>query len=167
MSLDIAGASLPVFRRTLTALHGVLLKAQAHCEAHGIDPLVLTASRLYPDMLPLTSQVWIACDMAKGAAARLAGFEPPAFPDTEKSLVELADRVQRTLAYLDTVKPEALAGSETREIVLRLRTRTLEFSGQDYLLHFVLPNLFFHATTTYAILRHNGVVLGKVDFLGG
>ena len=166
MSFDIYTASLPVFQHALRNLEGILRKAQAHAEAHNIDPLVLTSSRLYPDMLPLTAQVFIASDMCKGAAARLAGQEAPAFADVEKTLLELAERVTKTQTYLADFKPEHFAGSETREIVLKLRTRTLEFSGQDYLTRFVLPNLYFHSATCYGILRHNGVPLGKTDFLG-
>ena len=166
MSFSMYEASVPVFKRMLGNLDAILLKGQAHAEAHGIDPLVLTSARLYPDMLPLTAQVYIAADIVKGGAARLAGTEAPAFADVEKSLLELSERVQKTITYLDTFVPAQFDGSETRDIVLKLRTRTLEFVGQDYLLNFVLPNMHFHIATCYGLLRHNGVPLGKADFLG-
>lgn len=166
MALTMYAASIPVFQRMLRNLDAILAKGQAHAESHGIDPLVLTSARLYPDMLPLTAQVFIAADMCKGAAARLAGRELPAWPDVETGFIELSTRVQKTLTYLADFRPEDIDGSEAREIVLKLRTRTLEFSGQDYLQHFVLPNMYFHVATCYDILRHNGVVLGKADFIG-
>jgi hypothetical protein len=167
MSLTMYAASIPVFQRMLLNLDAILRKGQAHAEAQGFDPLILASARLYPNMLPLTAQVFIAADMCKGAAARLTGQEAPAFPDSETTLVELSGRVGKTLAYLETFRPAQFEGSEARQIVLNLRTRTLEFVGQAYLTDFVLPNLYFHATTCYGILRHNGVVLGKSDFLGG
>lgn len=167
MALTMYAASIPVFQRVLGNLEVILGKGQAHAESHGIDPLVLTSARLYPDMLPLTAQVFIAADMCKGAAARLSGQEAPAWADEERSFPELIERVARTRAYIATVSPESFEGSETRDIVLKLRTRTLEFKGQDYLTGFVLPNLYFHVATCYGILRHNGVALGKADFLGG
>ena len=166
MVLTMYSASVPVFRRVLGNLEGILGKAQAHADTHGIDQLILTNARLYPDMLPLTAQVFIAADMCKGAAARLSGVEAPAFPDVETRFPELLARVARTLEYLEGFNPDQFAGSETRHIVLKLRTRTLEFNGQDYLLNFVLPNLYFHVATCYGILRHSGVALGKADFLG-
>jgi hypothetical protein len=166
MTITMYSASIPVFQRTLRNLDGLLQKAHAHIETHGIQPTVLTSARLYPDMLPLNAQVFIAADMCKGAAARLGGREIPAYPDVETTFVELSERVQKTLAFLDEFRPEQFEGSEEREIVLKLRTRTLEFSGHDYLFNFAVPNLYFHAATCYGILRHNGVVLGKADFLG-
>lgn len=167
MAFNIHAASIPVFQRMLRNLDAILLKAEAHAETQGFDPVVLTTARLYPDMLPLTAQVFIAADTCKGAAARLAGREIPAYPDVETTLGELSGRLRRTLDFLADFRPEEFDGSEARQIVLKLRTRTLEFTGQDYLLHFVLPNLHFHAATAYGILRHNGVPLGKADFLGG
>ncbi len=167
MAFTMYAASVPVFKRMLGNLDAILLKAQAHAEAHGIDPLVLSSARLYPDMLPLTSQVYIAADIVKGGAARLAGVDAPVFADTEKSLLELSARVQKTIAFLDTLEADQFTGSESRAIELKLRTRTLEFIGQDYLLNFVLPNMHFHIATCYGLLRHNGVPLGKADFLGG
>jgi uncharacterized protein len=167
MALTMYAASIPVFQRMLRNLDAILAKGQAHAQTQGIDPIVLTSARLYPDMLPLTAQVFIAADMCKGAAARLTGREIPAYPDVETNFTELSARVQKTLGFLAEFRPEDFEGSEAREIVLNLRTRTLEFTGQDYLLHFVLPNMYFHLSTCYDILRHNGVVLGKADFLGG
>lgn len=166
MSFTMHTASIPVFKRMLGNLVELLAKAQAHATEKGFDPLILASARLYPDMLPLSSQVFIAADMCKGAAARLTGTDAPAFADTETTLVELSARVAKTLAYLDTFDASQFEGSESRDIVLKLRTRTLEFKGQDYLLNFVLPNMYFHIATCYGILRHNGVPLGKADFLG-
>lgn len=167
MALNMYTASIPLFQRALRNLDAILAKGQAHAQAAGYDPLVLTRARLFPDMLPLTAQVFIAGDTCKGAAARLAGREIPAYADVETSFEELSARVRKTLEFLGEIRPEELEGSETRPIVLKLRTRTLEFNGQDYLHQFVLPNLYFHVTTAYDILRHNGVTLGKADFLGG
>lgn len=167
MSLSMYSASIPVLSRVLSNLVGILDKAALHAEARKIDPAVLLNARLFPDMFPLTRQIQIASDMAKGCAARLAGEEPPAWADSETSFADLQARLRRTLAYLDTFRAEQIDGSETREITLHLRSGPLSFQGQDYLLSFVLPNLFFHATTAYGILRHNGVELGKADFLGG
>jgi len=158
--------SVPVFVKTLTALSGVLDKAAAHAEARKINPSVLLGARLFPDMFPLARQVQIACDFAKGAAARLAGQEPPAFEDNEASFDELKARIAKTVDYVQSVPESAFAGSEARAIEVKGRERTLNFTGSVYLAHFVLPNFFFHATTAYDILRHNGVELGKKDFIG-
>ena len=166
MAFNMFAASIPVFRRALHNLDGILVKADAHAQESGIDPLTLTSARLYPDMLPLTSQVFIAADMAKGGAARLAGREAPAYPDVETTFVALSERVRRTIDYLEGFHEDEFVDSETRPIVLKLRTRTLEFQGQEYLQNFVVPNLYFHIATCYGILRHNGVALGKADFLG-
>lgn len=150
----------------LTNLAAILDKAAAHAEAKKIDPTVLVNSRLYPDMLPLVKQVQIASDHAKGAAARLAGLESPKFEDNEATFPELGARIQKTISYLNTLKPEQIDGSEERTITLPLRTRTLTFQGMPYLLNFALPNFYFHVTTAYDIFRHNGVELGKKDFIG-
>jgi hypothetical protein len=166
MALNMFTASIPVFQRALHNLDGILLKAETHAQESGIDPLVLTSARLYPDMLPLTSQVFIAADMAKGGAARLAGRDAPAYPDVETTFVALSARVRKTIEFLDGFQEDEFVGSDTRHIVLKLRTRTLEFQGQEYLQNFVIPNLYFHIATCYGILRHNGVRLGKADFLG-
>lgn len=159
-------ASIPVLKHFLGNLSGLLDKAVIHADARKIDHDVLLNARLFPDMFPLTRQVQIASDQAKGAAARLAGVEVPKFEDDEASFSDLQARIAKTIAFLDTISPEQLQGSEDRDIVLALRDRTLEFKGQQYLLAWVLPNFYFHVTTAYAILRHNGVEIGKKDFLG-
>jgi hypothetical protein len=165
-SLGMHAASVPVFARVLTNLKAILAKGAAHAESRKLDPLVLTGARLFPDMFPLSRQVQIASDTAKGSAARLAGVEPPKFEDTEKSFPELQARLDKTLEYLHGFEPKQIDGSEERTVTLPLPQGEVRFRGQDYLLHFALPNLYFHATTAYAILRHNGVEVGKMDFLG-
>lgn len=166
MPVTMHAASVPVFRQTLTALQGVLDKAAAHCAAKKIDPTVLLAARLYPDMLAFTRQIQIAADFAKGGAARLAGMEVPSYTDDEKSFDELKARIAKTLAFLDTIPATAIDGSEAREVMIKIGGNPVTFLGQPYLLNFVLPNFFFHATTAYAILRENGVEIGKRDFIG-
>ena len=159
-------ASAPRFANTLKNLSAILDKAKAHAEAKKIDETVLTSSRLYPDMFALARQVQIACDSAKGAVARLAGVEIPKHEDTEKTFAELKERIAKTLAFIATVKPGQIDGSEEKEIVLKLRGKDVPFKGMQYLLGFAWPNFYFHATTAYGILRHNGVELGKQDFIG-
>jgi len=166
MKISMYNASIPVFTRVLTALAAVLEKAAAHAEARKIDPAVLLHSRLYPDMFSLVRQVQIASDSAKGGAAKLAGVEPPAFADTEASFPELIDRLRKTVAYLDTLKAEHVDGSEDKTVTWQTRSSTKTMQGMPYLLNHVLPNLYFHTTTAYDILRHNGIELGKQDFLG-
>jgi uncharacterized protein len=166
MSVSLYDVSIPIFTLSLTNLAAILDKASSHAESKKVDPKVLPATRLIADMLPLSSQVQIACDSAKGAAARLAGVEVPKHPDTEVTLDELKARVAKTLDFIKTIKPEQLQGAETREIVLQFPQSTLKFTGINYLTNFVLPNFFFHVTTAYALLRKNGVDLGKRDFLG-
>lgn len=167
MSISMYQASVPVFIHSLKALSGVLDKAAKHAEAKGVDPAVLLGSRLYPDMFPLTRQVQIASDNAKGPAARLAGMEPPKFDDNEASFADLQARIAKTIDFLQGLKPAQIDGAEDRQIVLQMRAGPLEFKGQAYLLHFALPNFYFHCATAYGILRHNGVEVGKKDFLGG
>jgi hypothetical protein len=167
MPISMSQASAPRFARMLKNLSAMLAKAQAHCAAKKIDPLVLTSARLYPDMFPLSRQVQIACDAAKGAVARLAGVEIPKHEDTEKTFEELQARIDKTLAFMESVKPAQIDGSEDREVVLKLRGNDVAFKGAQYLQAFAMPNFYFHVTTAYAILRHNGVELGKTDFLGG
>ena len=167
MSISMYQASVPTFILSLKALSGVLDKGAKHAEAKGIDPAVLLGSRLYPDMFPLTRQVQIASDNAKGPSARLAGMEPPKFDDNEASFADLQARITKTIDFLQTLKPAQIDGSEDRQIVLQMRAGPLEFKGQAYLLHFAMPNFYFHCATVYAILRHNGVEVGKKDFLGG
>lgn len=159
-------ASAPRFANTLGNLSAILDKAQAHCDTRKIDPLVLTGCRLYPDMFPLSRQVQIACDTAKGAVARLAGMDIPRHEDTERSFAELKARIAKTLDFVQSVKPERLDGTEEKEIVLQARSGERRYTGLQYLLGHALPNFYFHVTTAYDILRHNGVELGKQDYLG-
>jgi len=167
MSLSMSSASVPVFVRMLDGLAAWLDKAEAHAQARKFDPDVLAGVRLAPDMLPFASQVRIACDSAKFAVARLAGEEAPKFADDEGTLAELKERVRRTLDYVRSVAPGRIDGSEERDIVVPRRGEPVTMQGEAYLKHFALPNFFFHVTTAYALLRHNGVELGKADYLGG
>jgi hypothetical protein len=166
MTISMYEASIPVLKRFLSNLSVILTKASTYADARKIDHSVLLNARLFPDMYPLVKQVQIASDQAKGAAARLAGVEIPKFEDNESSFAELHERIAKTIAFLDTIKPEQLEGSESRDIVLTLRDRKLEFKGLQYLLTWVQPNFYFHVTTAYDILRHNGVEIGKRDFMG-
>ena len=166
MALSMYQASIPVFLRMLGNLATFLSKAEKYAEAREIDPLVLPPARLAPDLYPLTRQIQIATDGVKGCAARLAGVEIPSFPDVETTFPELQERIQKTIIFLQNFKPSQIDGSEDRVVTLKLRGQETSFKGQVYLLNFVLPNLFFHITTAYAILRHNGVDLGKMDYLG-
>ena len=166
MNISMYQASVPVFIRVLDNLAAILEKTAAHAEARKIDPAVLLASRLYPDMFPLVKQVQIASDAAKGGAARLAQMEPPAYEDNEATLADLVARLRKTVAYLRTIGAEQIDGSEDRTVTWKTRTATKTMQGMPYLLNHVLPNLYFHVTTAYAILRHNGVEIGKGDFLG-
>lgn len=164
MSLNMHDASIRVLVHALEVLSKLLDKAAAHAEAKKIDPTVLLQARLFPDMFPLARQVQIASDSAKGCGARLAQVDVPSYPDTETTFPELQARIAKTVAFLRSLDAKRFAGSEDRAITLKLdRERT--FSGRDYLLGFVLPNFFFHVTTAYAILRHNGVEIGKMDYL--
>ena len=167
MPLSMSQASVPVCVRVLNNLSAILDKAVADAETRKIDPQVFLTARLAPDMYPLTRQVQTVSDMAKGGVARLAGVDPPSFPDTETTFPELKERIAKTLAFLQGVAADKIDGSEDRKIVLNFPGGQFTFSGQDYLLNFVLPNLFFHASAAHAILRHNGVPIGKRDFLGG
>ena len=167
MSLSMYSSSVPVLSHYLKALSAILGKAQQYAAEKNIDDKVLTGFRLYPDMFPLARQVQIACDTAKGCGARLAGVEAPKFEDNEGSFAELQQRVARTLDFLATLEPEQIDGSEERRIVFKAGPRELEFIGRDYLLSWVYPNFHFHLTTAYNILRHNGLAIGKRDYLGG
>ncbi|EYD77645.1 hypothetical protein Rumeso_00811 [Rubellimicrobium mesophilum DSM 19309] len=158
--------AIAAMTRQLSALRGLLQKAEDHCAARRIDPSVLLGCRLFPDMYPLSRQVQIACDHAKGAAHRLAGREVPSVPDVETTFAELRDRIDRTATLVRELPAEAYEGAETRTVTLKMRTGEVTFTGRDYLWKFALPNLYFHAATAYNILRHNGVELGKRDFLG-
>lgn len=166
MSISMYQLSVPIFSPLLANLKALLEKAATFSENKKIDPTVLAASRLFPDMLPLSKQVQIATDHAKGATARLAGVEPPVFEDNEKTLAELIARVQKTIDYVNTFQAAQIDGSEEREIVLKMGPRELKFIGHIYLQKFAIPNFYFHVTTGYNILRHNGVEIGKSDFLG-
>ncbi|MEA1674052.1 DUF1993 domain-containing protein [Nitrospirillum sp. BR 11163] len=166
MSLSMYQASVPVFLRLLGNLSAILDKAVAHAEAKKIDPAVLVNARLAPDMHPLARQIQIASDAAKGAAARLAGVEIPSFADTESTFADLQARIAKTVDFLKSVTPAQIDGSEERTITLKIRGEDVPFPGQAFLLFFAIPNFFFHVTTAYDILRHNGVELGKMDFLG-
>jgi uncharacterized protein len=167
MALSMHGSSAPVFVRMLGNALTWLDKAQAFADARKFSPDAYLALRLAPDMLPFTRQIQIACDTAKGAMARLAGVEVPAWEDKEATLEELRARVRRTIDYVQSFKPEQIDGSEGREILLPTRSgEPRRFTGENYLKHFVLPNLYFHLTTTYALLRQGGVEIGKMDYLG-
>ena len=166
MTISMYQASAPRFASMLRNLSAILDKAQAYCEAKKIEPAVLTGSRLYPDMFPLSRQVQIACDTAKGAVARLAGREIPKHEDTEQTFDELKARIAKTIDFIDSASPAQIDGSEAKEIVLKLRDREVKYNGLQYLLGFAHPNFYFHATTAYDILRHNGVDIGKRDFIG-
>lgn len=166
MNISMYQASAPRFVNTLKNLSAILDKAQAYAEAKKIDPLVLTASRLYPDMFAFTRQVQSACDHAKGACARLAGVEVPKHEDTEKTFAELKARIAKTVDFIGTLKPTQIDGTEDNDITLKLGPREFTYKGMQYLLGFALPNFYFHVTTAYDILRHNGVELGKRDYIG-
>ena len=167
MSFSMYGATVPVFVHMFGNAQKWLTKAEEHALARKFDPDNYLGLRLAPDMLPFARQVQIASDGAKGCVARLAGLEPPKWDDNEATLADLRARLQRTIDYAQSVPADKLNGSESREIVLPMRQGDpLRFDGEGYLKHFVLPNLYFHLTTTYALLRHAGVELGKRDFLG-
>ncbi|CAJ0818440.1 DUF1993 domain-containing protein [Ralstonia flaminis] len=157
---------VPTANRMLGNLSSLLDKAAAYAEAKKFDPANLMTARLAPDMHPFTRQVQIACDQAKGAAARLSGAEPPSYPDVETTIPELKARIAKTLEYVNSVDPAAFAGSEDRTVTLKSPKGELQFSGIDYLRGFMLPNFYFHITMAYALLRHNGVEIGKFDYLG-
>lgn len=167
MPLSMYDASIPVFVRSLRNLLAILEKGEAFAKEKEIDSRELVETRLIEDMDPLRSQIQRASDSAKGAAARLSGTEIPSFPDTETTFEELKARIERTIAYLEGFGPSQIDGSEDREVTINTRRTAFAMKGQDYLLRFALPNFFFHVTTAYAILRHNGVELGKADYLAG
>jgi uncharacterized protein len=160
-------ASIPVFKQMLHALSGVLHKAEAHATARKIDPNALLQARLYPDMFPMLRQVMIATDFAKGAAARLAGVEVPVMPDTELTFAELQTRIATVLGFISGLDASLFDQAHTREIVIQAGTpRERRFDASTYLLHYAIPQFFFHVTTAYALLRHNGVEVGKKDYMG-
>lgn len=169
MTISMSSASLPIFKAMLGNLDHFLVKAEAHCAAKKFDPANVLAARLAPDMLPLTRQVLIACDASKLGIARLAGVEAPKFEDTETTIEQLRERIAKTIAFFDTVPASTIDGTEDKEVTFPVgrdgATRTMK--GEAYLKHWVFPNFFFHVTTAYALLRHNGVELGKSDYLLG
>jgi hypothetical protein len=168
MAMSMYAASVPVFQHMLRNLVHILEKGEASAQSRGFDPAALTTFRLAPDMLPFTRQVLIACDAAKLGVARISGVEAPKFEDKEASFGELKERIGKTLDYLQTVPASALDGTEEKEITFPVgRDKTRTMTAQAYLTTWALPNFFFHVTTAYAILRHNGVDLGKADYLAG
>lgn len=166
MTISMYQASVPCFVRTLGNLSAILDKAQAHVDAKKIDPLALTSYRLYPDMLPMTRQVQIACDAAKGLVARLSGLDNPVHEDNEKTLADLQARIAKTLTFVQSVTPAQLDGTEDKDIVVKRGDIETHYKGMQFLLGNALPNFYFHVTTAYNILRHNGVDIGKRDYLG-
>lgn len=166
MSNTMYGASVPVFRQMLSSLSVLLTKAEQHANQRNIEPAALLQARLYPDMFPLLRQVQVAADFAKGACARLAGAEVPKYEDSERSFAELRERIARTLAFIDSLPQDAIEASATRQITTGSGEKTRHFEGQAYLLHYALPHFYFHTTTAYALLRHNGVEVGKKDYIG-
>jgi len=166
MQISMYQATVPVFIRMLGNMGRIIDKAMAFAEAKRIDTAVLAGYRLAPDMLPFSSQIQIACDTAKGCGARLAGVEAPKYEDNEKTLPELKQRVQKTIDFLKTLQATQVDGSEGKQIVLKFPNSTFEFTGLNYVLGFAQPNFYFHCTTAYSILRHCGVEIGKMDYLG-
>ncbi len=166
MTCGLYAVSIPVFTRMLGNLSKLLDKAAADAEARKFEPSVLLESRLYPDMFPLLKQVQLACDFAKGAAARLAGVPVPAFPDEERTVAELKDRIAKVIAFAEGVSKDDVDAGVNRDVTIKMRDRSVEMKGLDYLNQMAIPNFYFHATTAYAILRHNGVAVGKRDFVG-
>jgi len=166
MTISMYQASVPRFINILGNLANILDKAQAHVEAKKIAEGTLPGYRLFPDMLPMTTQVQIACDAAKGVVARLAGIDIPVFEDNEKTLADLKARVAKTIAFIQTITPAQIDGTEEKDIVIKRGEKETHYKGMQFLLGHAVPNFYFHVTTTYNILRHNGVEIGKRDFLG-
>lgn len=166
MTISMYQASAPCFVRILRNLDAILTKAQAHAVAKKIDPSVLLNARLFPNMFPLTRQVQIACDHAKGAVARLAGVDVPKYEDTEQTFEELQARIAKTIGFVESLAAGQIDGSEDREIALKVGGHDMTFKGLPYLLGFALPNFYFHVVTAYDILRHNGLEIGKRDYIG-
>lgn len=166
MAISMHSASVPVFTRMLGHLAAWLDKAEAHAQAKKFDTSVYLAARLAPDMLPFTKQIQIACDAAKFGVARLAGVEAPKFEDNETSFADLRERIRKTVAFVESVPASAIDGAEDKDITVPRRDGNIVLKGEFYLKHYVQPNFYFHVTTAYALLRHNGVELGKGDFLG-
>jgi hypothetical protein len=163
--MSLYHATIPVFRQMLGALSAIMDKAAAHATAKKIDEAVFTNGRLAPDMLPFTRQIYIAADFAKSTSARLCGVEVPKYEDTETTFTELKARIQKTLDFIGTLKPEQFNGAETRDVTIPLRGEPSTFKGRAFLFHYAMPNFYFHTTTAYDILRHLGVEIGKPDFI--
>lgn len=159
-------ASVPVFVKALNNLSAIMTKAEAEIAARKMDPAVFVNLRLAPDMFPFSRQIQIASDVAKGCIARLAGIEIPSYPDNEATFAELHERINKTIKFIQSVKPEQIDGTDDKQVIVKAGPRELKFKGEFYLLNFALPNVFFHVTTAYAILRHNGIQIGKSDYLG-
>lgn len=166
MTISMYQASVPRFVNILGNLSRILDKTQAHIDARKIADATLTGDRLFPDMLPLSAQVQIACDSAKGVVARLSGVEAPVFEDHEKTLAELKERIAKTIAFIESVPADKIDGTEDKAIVTKRGEKETHYKGMQFLVGHAVPNFYFHVTTTYAILRHNGVEIGKRDFLG-
>lgn len=166
MTISMYQASVPAFQKQLSTLKTILKKAEEHAAANKIEPATLLTARLYPDMFHLTRQVQIAGDVAKGAVSRLSGREIPSYPDTESTFAELYARIDKTLEYIASIPASEIDGKEEADITITPAGRTLQFKGQAYLVHWAMPNFYFHVMTTYAILRENGVPVGKMDYLG-
>ncbi len=165
--ISMYSASVPVFLQMLGSLDALLVKAQSHAQEKGIEPDALLQARLSPDMFPFARQVQVACDFARSVPARLVGVEVPAYEDNEQTIVQLRARIARTLAFIEGLEPSQFIGSDERDIVLRPGTpKARTISGEAYLLAYGLPQFFFHVTTAYALLRHNGVQIGKKDYMG-
>jgi uncharacterized protein len=165
MSITMYQASVPAFQKHLHALDGILDKAAAYAGAKKVEPAVLLGTRLFPDMFDAKRQIQVACDFAKSATARLAGVEPPSHPDTEQTIPELKARIAKTLVFIETVSPEKMDGSDDRSLTINVGPNEMTFTGRDYLLHFALPNFYFHCATAYGILRSCGLDVGKRDFM--
>ena len=166
MSLSMHSASIPYFVRALNNLSAILEKGAAHAQEKDIDPSILVTDRLFPDMFPLSRQVQIACDVSKGAAARIPEIEAPSHEDNESSFEELIARINKTIEFLNSLPTDKINGTEEKEIKFQAGPYELDFTGATYLSMWALPNIYFHVTTTYNILRHNGVALGKIDYVG-
>lgn len=166
MPISMYQTSVPRFINMLGNLSNILDKAQAHVDAKKLDVAALTSYRLFPDMLPMTAQVQIACDTAKSVLGRLAGVEVPAYEDNEKTLADLKARIAKTVAFIQTMTPAQIDGTEDKEIVIKRGDRETRYKGMQFLLGHALPNFYFHVTTAYNILRHNGIEIGKRDYLG-
>ena len=166
MSITMSSASVPVFLRMLGNLQTWIDKAEAHAQSKKFDAAVYLGARLAPDMLPFTKQIQITCDGAKFCVARLAGIDGPKFDDTETTLAELRERVNATAAFIESVPAAKIDGSEDKDITIPRRDGSMTMKGEAYLKHYAMPNFYFHITTAYALLRHNGVEIGKMDYLG-